>query len=133
MDQLNAANPRSWQLSPVKAVMFPSALVVGLGILAFVQPQGAILTRAYFGAAGALLAGTAALYVALRRSGRTVTMEIVLRDTHYVQVCVQAVLLALFENRVPKSTSYLAPRPLPITIYLLWNATRAPGLSVEES
>ena len=94
MDQFNAAKPRSWQLSPVQAVMFPSALVVGLGILAFVQPQGAILTRAYLGAAGALLVGTAVLYVALRRSGRTVTMEIVLRDTHYVQVCVQAVLLA---------------------------------------
>ena len=94
MDQLNPAKPGSWQLSPVQALMLPCASVVGLAALALLQPQEAILNRAILGAAGALLAGTAALYVALRRSGRTVTLEIVLRKAHYVQACVQGALFA---------------------------------------
>ena len=66
MDQLNAAKPGSWQLSPVQALMLLCAPVVGLVILALLQPREAILNRAFLGAAGALLAGAVAVYVALR-------------------------------------------------------------------
>ncbi len=94
MNQLNAAKPRSWQLSPVQALMLPCASVVGLATLALLQPREALLNRAILGAAGALLAGAVALYVVLRRSGRTVALEIAVRKAHYVQASVQGALFA---------------------------------------
>ena len=74
--------------------MLPCASVVGLATLAFLQPREAILNRAFFGAAGALLVAAVALYVALWRSGRTVGLVIVLRKAHYVQSSVQGALFA---------------------------------------
>lgn len=94
MDQLNAAKPGSWQLSPVQALMLLCAPVVGLVILALLQPREAILNRAFLGAAGALLVGAVAMYVALRRSGGNVALEVVPRKAHYVQASVQAALFA---------------------------------------
>ncbi len=94
MDQLNAAKPGSWQLSPARALMLLCAPVVGLVTLVLLQPREAILNRAFLGAAGALLVGAVAVYMALQRSGRTVALEIVLRKAHYVQASVQAALFA---------------------------------------
>jgi hypothetical protein len=79
-----------------RALLLPLAFTIGLAALAFLAPvrQNPAVMAAFLGAAGALCAWNAALLAWSRRSGRTVTLEVVLKKQHYLQACVQGSLLA---------------------------------------
>lgn len=65
-------------------------MLAGFGVLTVRQPG---LFPTFTGAAVVLLAWSAALYVAARRSGRVLTLGIGLYRHHWVQACAQAVVL----------------------------------------
>src|SRR5262245_21183000 len=83
------------RLSPESALSVPLALAAGLatfGLLDSVR-QNPILLWSMLGAGLGLFVCTAVLYVAVLRSGRTLTLEVVLRKQHYVQACAQGFVL----------------------------------------
>jgi hypothetical protein len=67
--------------------------LVGLAVLAPVRENPKTLWT-FLGAAAALSAWNALLFVWSRRKGRTLALEVVLRKQHYVQACAQASVLA---------------------------------------
>lgn len=77
-----------------RPLLLPGAAALVLGILAFLPPHDPSLRRSYIAAAGVLLLATGVLALALQRSGRTVTVHVVPRKPHYVQMCVQGALFA---------------------------------------
>ncbi len=72
-------------------------LVFTSGLVAFASldsvRQNASLLRAFLGAAAVLLVWNAVLLASVLRTGRTLTLEIVLRKQHYLQACAQGSVL----------------------------------------
>ena len=81
-------------LSPARALALPCAFTIALVTLALLhaRPHPALL-RTSLVAGGALLAWTAALYLAARRANRTLTLAFVLRKQHWLQACAQGTVL----------------------------------------
>jgi hypothetical protein len=77
------------------ALLLPLAFAFGLAGLGFLAPvrQNPKALSAFLGAAAALGAWNAALLWWARRSGRTLTLDVVLKKQHYVQACAQASVL----------------------------------------
>lgn len=67
-----------------------AAALIGFG---FLVPQRPALFWTFVGAGVGLLAWIAWLYVAARRSGRSLGLDIVLRRQHWVQACAQGAIL----------------------------------------
>ena len=87
--------PRSTRLSPTWAVGLPLGLtlvLLGFGLLDSVG-QNPRLWWSFVGAGIALLTWIAVLFGSALRTGRTLTLEIVLRKQHYVQACAQVAVL----------------------------------------
>ena len=87
--------PRSTRLSPTWAVGLPLGLtlvLLGLGLLESVG-QNPRLWWSFVGAGITLLTWIAVLFGSALRTGRTLTLEIVLRKQHYVQACAQGSVL----------------------------------------
>ena len=81
--------PRSTRLSPTWTVGLPLGLtlvLLGLGLLESVG-QNPRLWWSFVGAGIALLTWIAVLFGSALRTGRTLTLDIVLRKQHYVQAC----------------------------------------------
>jgi hypothetical protein len=78
-----------------RALLLPLAIALGLAGLAFLAPirQNPRVLTAFLGAAAGLCGWNAALLVWVRRSGRTLTLEVVLRKQHYLQACAQVSVL----------------------------------------
>ncbi len=78
-----------------RTLALPLAFALGLAALLFIDSvrQNAVLFRTFAGAAAALLAWNAVLLASAVRSGRTLTVEIVLRKQHYLQACAQGSVL----------------------------------------
>ena len=77
------------------ALLLPLAFSLGLAGLALLPPvrQNPILLITFLGAAAALCAWNAILFVWARRSGRMLTLDVVLRKQHYLQACAQCSVL----------------------------------------
>lgn len=83
------------QVRPGQAFAVPVVFTVVLAALAFLDPasRNAHLQWSILGASGALLACIAMLFVSAVRRGRVLTIEVVLRQQHYLQACAQASVL----------------------------------------
>src|SRR5712671_3228158 len=88
---------------PARVVAVPSAralalpltftlMLIALGFLPSVRNQP-ILRWSFWGASAALLAWNAVTFVVVRRRGRTLAIEVVLRKQHYVQACAHLSIL----------------------------------------
>ena len=90
-----APPPLATRLSPHRALCLPLVFTLGLvalGLLDSVR-QNPRLQWSLLGAAAALAAWNAVLYVSALRTGRTLTLEIVPRKQHYIQACAQGSVL----------------------------------------
>jgi hypothetical protein len=90
-----SAGPWAARLSPRRMLVVPLAFtlsLVGLALLAPVR-QNPKLLSAFLGAAVALCAWTAVLLASALRTGRTLTLELLLRKQHYLQACAQGSVL----------------------------------------
>ena len=76
-----------------RALALPIACALALLAFGFLVPRRPPLFWTFTGAAAGLLAWTAAVYVAARRAGRTLALEVVLRRQHWVQACAQGAIL----------------------------------------
>jgi hypothetical protein len=78
-----------------KNLLLPLAFTIGLTGLALLPPvrQNPGLLTTFLGAAAALCAWNAILFVWARRSGRMLTLDVVLRKQHYLQACAQGSVL----------------------------------------
>jgi hypothetical protein len=83
------------RLSPHRAPGLPLVFILGLVAFGFLDSvrQNPRLLWSFLGAAAALAAWNAALLVSALRTGRTLTLEIVLRKQHYLQACAQGSVL----------------------------------------
>jgi hypothetical protein len=77
------------------ALLLPLAFALGLAGIAYLAPirQNPTVLWAFLDTAAALLVWSAALFVGVRRAGRTLTLDVVLKKQHYLQACVQGSLL----------------------------------------
>lgn len=108
-NRLEVALPVSKSLTPGKALLLPSVFIIvliTLGLLMGLLMREPLLARAMLGAAGALVLLAAVLYVTARRSGRTLSLDIVLRPNHYVQAGVLVVLFSYWGYHVPAIRPY---------------------------
>ncbi len=78
-----------------RALGLPLVFASGLVAFAFLDSvrQNASLSRAFLGAAAVLIVWNAVLLASALRTGRTLTLEIVLRKQHYLQACAQGSVL----------------------------------------
>ncbi len=78
-----------------RALLLPLAFTFGLAGLALLPPvrQNPRVLITFLGAAAALCAWCAILVVWARRSGRMLTIDVVLRKQHYLQACAQGSVL----------------------------------------
>src|SRR6266545_4719497 len=78
-----------------RALGLPLVFTAGLVAFAFLDSvrQNASLLRAFLGAAALLIVWNAVLLASALRTGRTLTLEIVLRKQHYLQACAQGSVL----------------------------------------
>jgi hypothetical protein len=95
-------------LSMGQALTLPCAFVAALGVLALltVRQQPALL-RAFVGAGGAVLAWSAALALAARRTRRTFTLEFMPRPQHWLQACAQGSVLLYWGWHAPIVYAFL--------------------------
>jgi hypothetical protein len=79
-----------------RTLLLPLVFTLGLGGLAFLAPirQNPRTLWALLGATALLCVWNAVLLMLAHRSGRTLSLEVVLRKQHYMQACVQGSLLA---------------------------------------
>jgi hypothetical protein len=78
-----------------RALLLPLAFTLGLAGFALLPPvrQNPAVLITFLGATAALGAWNAILFGWVRRSGRTLTFDVVLRKQHYLQACAQASVL----------------------------------------
>src|SRR5262245_19215664 len=78
-----------------RAVALPLAFTLGLLAFLFVDSvrSNSTLVWTFAGVTGGLLTWNAALLASSLRSGRTLSVEIVLRKQHYLQACILGSLL----------------------------------------
>jgi len=82
-------------LPSARALALPltfTLLLVALGFLPSVRQQP-VLLWSFWGASAVLLAWNAVMLAAVRRRGRALTVEVVLRKQHYVQACAHLSIL----------------------------------------
>ncbi len=98
-----------------RALLLPLAFTFGLAGLALLPPvrQNPRVLMAFLGAAAALCAWNAILFVWARRSGRTLTLEVVLRKQHYLQACAQGSVLLYWGWYWPPVYAFGALHPRP--------------------
>ena len=111
MDHMKPTTSGSRRLSPGQAVLLPCAFIAGLAGLGLLvglggTRQAAAVSQSMLGAAGLLLVWTAALYVTARRSGRTLSLQVVLLKSHWVQALSQVVLYSYWGWHVPDIRVY---------------------------
>lgn len=87
---------RSAHLTAMQAIALPLAFTVGLFAFTRIESvrQNPNLRWSFLLACLALLTWSAILFGSALRSGRTFTLEVVLRKQHYVQACLQFLLIA---------------------------------------
>jgi hypothetical protein len=86
---------RSARLSPSRAFLLPLVAAVGLAgltILPPVQPNP-VLFRSFIGAAAILALWNGALFLQAARTGRILTLDVVVLKQHYLQACAQGSVL----------------------------------------
>ena len=95
MGSLLLEAPVSEKAADSRALGVPLAFTLSLVAFAFVDSvrQNAVLLRTFVGVAAVLLAWNAVLLASAVRTGRTLTLEIVLRKQHYLQACAQGSVL----------------------------------------
>jgi hypothetical protein len=78
-----------------RALLLPLVFTFGLAGLALLPPvrQNPRVLITFLGAAAALCAWNALVFVWARRSGRVLTLDVVLRKQHYLQACAQGSVL----------------------------------------
>ena len=78
-----------------RALGLPLVFTSGLAAFALLDSvrQNESLLRAFLGAAAVLIVWNAVLLASARRTGRTLTLEIVPRKQHYLQACAQGSVL----------------------------------------
>jgi tetratricopeptide (TPR) repeat protein len=78
-----------------RALVLPLAFTLFLIVLGFLPSvrQQPVLRWSFWGASAALLVWNALLLALVRRRGRTLTVEVVLRKQHYVQACAHLSIL----------------------------------------
>lgn len=97
--RLSAAHPsaepprRSTAHTGSRVLALPIACATGILAFALLVPRRPELFWTFTGAAAVLLAWTTAVYMAARRRGRTLALEVVLRRQHWVQACAQGTIL----------------------------------------
>ncbi len=111
MDHMKPTTSASRRLSPGQAVLLPWAFIAGLAGLGLLVRLGgtaraAFVSQSMLGAAGLLLVWTAALYVTARRSGRTLSLQVVLFKGHWVQALTQVALYSYWGWYVPDIRVY---------------------------
>jgi hypothetical protein len=84
--------PGALRKTPLLLPLGFSLALAGLALLAPVRHNHRLLW-AFLGAAGALCAWNAALFVAARRAGRNLVIDVNLKKQHYVQACAQLAVL----------------------------------------
>lgn len=91
------------------AVALPLAFAAAVAAITLVPSVGSEpgVVRAVLGAAVALVAWAAVLYLTARRAGRTLALEVILRRPHYLQACVQLTLLAYWGWHVRSVYAYV--------------------------
>jgi TPR repeat protein len=78
-------------VQPARALLLPLGFTLGLLGFGFLPSrQNPALLWSFWGVSAALLVWNAGLWVAARRGGRTLALEVVLRKQHWVQACAQA-------------------------------------------
>src|SRR3989442_4536177 len=87
--------PNATRLPPQRALGLPLVFTLGLVGFALLDSvrQTPRLQWSFLGAAAALIAWNAVLFLSALRAGRTLTLEIVLRKQHYLQACAQGSVL----------------------------------------
>jgi hypothetical protein len=87
--------PSATRLSPHRALGLPLVFTLGLVAFGFLDSvrQNPRLLWSFLGAASALAAWNAVLFLSALRTGRWLTLEIVLRKQHYLQACAQGSVL----------------------------------------
>jgi hypothetical protein len=87
--------PNATRLSPSRALGLPLVFTLGLVAFGFLDSirQNPRLLWSFLGAAAALVAWNAVLFLSALGTGRTLTLEIVLRKQHYLQACAQGSVL----------------------------------------
>jgi hypothetical protein len=93
-DQLEPTQLGEKRLSLGGALLLPTLFIAGLFALAFVVRQEVVVSLSILGAAAFLLVWAAVLFASAARSGRRLTLEVVLFKHHWVQVCTQVVLFS---------------------------------------
>src|SRR5262249_52068038 len=100
-------------LRPSRAIILP--IVFALIVIAFtIVPsvgQNQVLVRSFLGTGVALIAWSLVLLAIAQRSGRTFTLEILLRNQHYLQACAHLSILTywgLYWSQVPDSAVLIA-------------------------
>ena len=111
MDPMKPAASGARQLSPGKAVLLPCAFIAGLAGLGLLvrlggTRQAAVVSLSMLGAGGSLLVWAAALYVAARRSHRTLFLEVMLVRAHWVQALTQVAIYTYWAWYVPSVRVY---------------------------
>src|SRR5437773_8608372 len=78
-----------------KLLVLPLAFTLGLAGLALLRParENPEVLSAFLGAALALVMWNAVLAVWVKRSGKTLALEVVPRKQHYLQACAQGSVL----------------------------------------
>ena len=94
----HAAGPlglRSAHQPPLRLLGMPLAFTLGLAGLALVAPvrQNPNVLAAFLGTAVALAVWNVLLFAGVLRTGRVLTVDLVLRKQHYVQACAQGSVL----------------------------------------
>ncbi|HSM59966.1 MAG TPA: hypothetical protein VK849_04175 [Longimicrobiales bacterium] len=89
------AEGRARPITPARVMMLSCTLAAGLLAFLLLPPIRATpgLVGGFLGAGSLLVAWAAALAMALRRAGRTLTLEPIARKHHWVQACAQLTLL----------------------------------------
>ena len=102
MDHMKPAASGLRHLSPGQAVLLPGAFIAGLLALGLLLRPVGVVSQSMLGAGGLLLVWAVMLYVAARRSGRTLLLEVTLFKHHWVQACTQVVIYAFWAWYVPE-------------------------------
>ena len=106
MDHMKPAASGLRHLSPGQAVLLPGAFIAGLLALGLLLRPVGVVSQSMLGAGGLLLVWAVMLYVAARRSGRTLLLEVMLFKHHWVQACTQVVIYAFWAWYVPEIRVY---------------------------
>ena len=94
--------PRSWSLSPGRALALPGAFIVTLALSSvLVARLHAVMFASFMGAAAAVGIWAVVLYVKARKGGRTLTLVWAPKATHWAQGIAQLMVYVWWARYVP--------------------------------